>query len=557
MTRLLPPLLFAAALACLFLGFAELRTAEGPAGRQSGWDRLLGRVPDLSAWATGEEVDEAEVDGAPEVVPPSEANESPADRARRLLREQRSGASQDPVQASSDVLDVEPGVPMDPWTGVAMLCALLGLAGLALRATWVPVAFSALGIVGAGALAIGHWQWATQLAEQGLPALRIDAGVVEALPATGLWAAVGFLVVAAIAGLVPLLLHERPSSTSPVTRGRSGPPPTAPPARPAPHAAPAARTLPDPPKVPASSAPLREASASSASGSEPLRTAARPGVPPSGEGPPPASSAPLRETGVPSANPGVPPPPPDRPTVPSSEEAPRPASSAPLREARPETSSPATAPNPPRMDPQHAPHSTPPPAAATPLDLFTGFARPYFALIDGGALFRKPFRILYMVLAALNLLSILGVLAVMFKGGVGGILIGLFGIFGLWIGFQLWWDRKDRINQYVNQGSEFVALPVFAHFFQTCGEWFGTLMAIVGTGASLVMALLGRSGGHGRSPLDMFTAMAGDAPLVGLIASPLLGFLIIILTRAIAEQIRALVAVANNTKAIEVNTRKG
>ncbi len=208
------------------------------------------------------------------------------------------------------------------------------------------------------------------------------------------------------------------------------------------------------------------------------------------------------------------------------------------------------------MDQPHAPHSAPPPQAPSALDLFTGFARPYFALIDGGALFRKPFRILYMVLAALNLLSILGVLAVMFKGGVAGILIGLFGLFGLWIGFQLWWDRKDRINQFVSPGSEFVALPVFSHFFQTCGEWFGTLMAIVGTGASLVMALLGRSGGHGRSPLDMFTAMAGDAPLVGLIASPLLGFLIIILTRAIAEQIRALVAVANNTKAIEVNTRK-
>ncbi|HMQ76091.1 MAG TPA: hypothetical protein PKE21_10695 [Flavobacteriales bacterium] len=525
MTRLLPPLLFAAALACLFLGFAELRTAEGPVGQQSGWDRLLGRVPDLSAWATGEAVvEDVAREAAPEVVPPPEADESPADRARRLLREQRSGTSQDPVTASPDVLNEEPGVPMDPWTAVAVLCAVLGLVGAALRATWVPVASSALGIVGAGALAIGHWQWATQLAEQGSSALRIDAGVVEALPATGLWAAVGFLVAAAIAGLVPLVLHERPSATSPAPRPTSGPPPAAPPPRPVPHAAPVARPLPDPPKAPATSAPLREASG-------------------------------------PSTSAGAPPPPAARTTVPSSEEAPRPASSAPLRESRPEGSSSArtssSVPNPPRMDSPHAPHSTPPPHVASPLDLFTGFARPYFALIDGGALFRKPFRILYMVLAALNLLAILGVLAVMFKGGVGGILIGLFGIFGLWIGFQLWWDRKDRINTFVSPGSEFVALPVFAHFFQTCGEWFGTLMAIVGAGASLVMALLGRSGGHGRSPLDLFTAVAGDAPLVGLIASPLLGFLIIILTRAIAEQIRALVAVANNTKAIEVNTRKG
>lgn len=556
MTRLLAPLLFAAALACLFLGFAELRTAEGPAGQQSGWDRLLGRVPDLSAWATGEAVvEDVAREAAPEAMPPA-ADESPADRARRLLREQRSSGPPAPSTDPAPPTE-EPGVPMDGWTFGAVLCALLGLVGVALRATWVPVASSALGIVGAGALAIGHWQWTTRLAEHGLPALRIDAGVVEALPATGLWAAVGFLVAAAIAGLAPLVLNERRPSITPSPRPPSGPPPAAPPPRPVPHAAPVARPLPDPLKAPAPSAPLREASGPPASASAPAPPTARPGVQASGEAPRPASSAPLRETSVPSASAGEPPPAPARSTGLPSEEAPRPASSAPLREARPERSSPATAPNPPRMDPQHAPHSTPPLATASALDHFTGFARPYFALIDGGALFRKPFRILYMVLAALNLLAILGVLAVMFKGGMAGILIGLFGIFGLWVGFQLWWDRKDRINQYVSPGSEFVALPVFAHFFQTCGEWFGTLMAIVGTGASLVMALLGRSGGHGRSPLDLFTAMAGDAPLVGLIASPLLGFLIIILTRAIAEQIRALVAVANNTKAIEVNTRKG
>jgi len=42
----------------------------------------------------------------------------------------------------------------------------------------------------------------------------------------------------------------------------------------------------------------------------------------------------------------------------------------------------------------------------------------------------------------------------------------------------------------------------------------------------------------------------------GLIACPLGGFIILILSRAIAEQIRALVAVANNTKNIDNNTRR-
>jgi hypothetical protein len=184
-TRLLAPLFFAAALACLFLGFAELRTAEGPVGQQSGWDRLLGRVPDLSAWATGEvAVDE---EPTPEAAPPAAADESPADRARRLLREQADGAP-DPAPPPAE----GPGVPLDLWLVCAVLCALAGAFCAVLRHAWVPVAWAAGGIVGAGALAIGHWQWATRLAEEGLPAWRIDPGVVEALPATGLWGGGGF-----------------------------------------------------------------------------------------------------------------------------------------------------------------------------------------------------------------------------------------------------------------------------------------------------------------------------------------------------------------------------
>jgi hypothetical protein len=192
------------------------------------------------------------------------------------------------------------------------------------------------------------------------------------------------------------------------------------------------------------------------------------------------------------------------------------------------------------------------------MGIFTAFAAPFFNMIDSGALYRRPFVILYMILAFLNLLSILGVLAVMFKGGVAGILIGLFTMFGLWIGFQLWWNRREKINSFVSAGSEFVALPVFSHFFQTCGEWFGTMMAIVGTGSSIVATLFGAGGGGGlgAGPMDLFMMMGGGTPAVGIIASPVAGFLILIVTRAVAEQIRALVAVANNTKNIEINTRR-
>ncbi len=198
-------------------------------------------------------------------------------------------------------------------------------------------------------------------------------------------------------------------------------------------------------------------------------------------------------------------------------------------------------------------HYPPPPPAFGRANIFTDLATPYFNIIDDGTLYRKPFVVLYMILAGLNLLGILGTLYLMFKGNVASIFIGLFVIFGLWVGFQLWWNRRDRINRFSAPGSEFVALPVFSHFFQTCGEWMGTMVAIVGTGGSIVGALFGTAARSYENPF-VFAAMA-DPPLIGIIAAPIAGFLILILSRAIAEQIRALVAVANNTRSIDINTR--
>ena len=198
----------------------------------------------------------------------------------------------------------------------------------------------------------------------------------------------------------------------------------------------------------------------------------------------------------------------------------------------------------------------PPQPPNSGMNIFTGFAAPFFNMIDSGALYRRPFVILYMVFAGLNLLSILGVLGFMFKGGIALIITGLFTIFALWIGFQLWWNRREKVNSFVTPGSEFVALPVFSHLWQTIGEWMGTFVAIAGTGASLG-GLIGSIGSDSRGgrfgdPMAAFSQLG----FAGLIACPLGGFLILIFSRAIAEQIRALVAVANNTKNIERNTAR-
>lgn len=204
------------------------------------------------------------------------------------------------------------------------------------------------------------------------------------------------------------------------------------------------------------------------------------------------------------------------------------------------------------MDDQGPPF---PPSPNRRGNVFLEFARPYFDLIDSGALYRKPFMILYIVLAGLNLLSILGVLGFMFKGGIGLIITGLFAIFALWVGFQLWWNRREKVSSFVTPGSEFVALPVVSHLWQTIGEWLGTFVAIAGTGACLG-GLIGRIGSSRGDRYGDPMAQFSQLGFVGLIACPLGGFLIVIVTRAIAEQVRALARVADNTRNIDHNTRR-
>lgn len=208
------------------------------------------------------------------------------------------------------------------------------------------------------------------------------------------------------------------------------------------------------------------------------------------------------------------------------------------------------------MEQPTQPQSPPPPQFNA--NVLTGFAAPYIDLIDSGALYRKPFKILYTVFAVLNLLAVLGVLGVMFRGGVGPIVAGLFTIFALWVGFQVWWNRREKVNSFVTSGSEFVALPVFSHLIQTIGEWAGTFVAIAGVGASLggLIASSGSSG-YGRSYGMDPMSMMGNVGAAGILIAPIVGFLILILTRAFAEQIRALARVADNTRNIDHNTKRG
>ncbi len=185
------------------------------------------------------------------------------------------------------------------------------------------------------------------------------------------------------------------------------------------------------------------------------------------------------------------------------------------------------------------------------------FINPYLAYIDSGQLFRKPFSWLYILMGVINLLLPLVILyelidnkifsapfKIAFAILLGWLVIALAG----WVSFQIWWDRKSKITVTSADNAEFVATPAFSHLIQTFGEWIGTWIGFAGSLFALFTSILLR--GEDRY-------MIGQIPIVGeylhggfayVFLMPAFGFLIIVFARFMAEQIKALSVIANNTK---------
>lgn len=186
---------------------------------------------------------------------------------------------------------------------------------------------------------------------------------------------------------------------------------------------------------------------------------------------------------------------------------------------------------------------------------FFTFIKPYLLFIDNGHLYRKPFNWLYTIMAIVNLLLPIYILYESINGGIfqaqakfviAFILIWLIITFASWIGFQIWWDRRTKVIVTSEVGDEYLATPVFSHFIQTLGEWFGTWIGIVGFGASLIMTIfLGNDAYALSGSMGIGFVESG---LLGIIIMPVYGFLIIVASRFLAEMFRALAAIAKNTK---------
>lgn len=178
------------------------------------------------------------------------------------------------------------------------------------------------------------------------------------------------------------------------------------------------------------------------------------------------------------------------------------------------------------------------------------YADTCLSFMDSGKFFGKPFLWIFTIIAVLSLLVPVLALVGMFTGGlfnesattiIGALIAWLFIALAGYIGFKIWWNRKNAIQNINKKSTEFIVIPLFSHFIQTLGESLGFYIAIVGLGASLVFSLFS------VNPLGMM--MEFDIPVTaGIFIFPLVGFFTVVLSRAFAESIKAMVTIAINTK---------
>ena len=127
------------------------------------------------------------------------------------------------------------------------------------------------------------------------------------------------------------------------------------------------------------------------------------------------------------------------------------------------------------------------------------------------------------------------------------ILVWLVIAFVSWLGFQIWWNRREKVYAAATAHDDFVAIPVFSHFIQTFGEWAGMFVGIGGALLTLIAAIF-LNGDASMLRMMGTGAFFGSGSLIYIVLNPIYGFIIVVVTRAAAETFRALAAIANNTK---------
>jgi len=192
----------------------------------------------------------------------------------------------------------------------------------------------------------------------------------------------------------------------------------------------------------------------------------------------------------------------------------------------------------------------------------TGFIKPVLDLIDNGVIYRKGFWVFYLLHATASLLIplfllILAIAIDIFKyQSFGGmlclILIWLFIAFSFWLGFQVFWNRMDKIDALFKKDCDFVAIPLIADYIKTAGEFIG----VVTVSSVPCFILLGIV----ASDFTRTIIPVANTGIIAIVFTPIFvaiwGYVTMLVAKFCAESITAFASIANNTKNLTKSTNE-
>lgn len=180
------------------------------------------------------------------------------------------------------------------------------------------------------------------------------------------------------------------------------------------------------------------------------------------------------------------------------------------------------------------------------MDNFFNILDPMFKYIDKGKLFRQPFMWLYYLLGVVTAIMCLYRLGDIFdafkytKGSVTVFLILLIPLIFVIAIFSVlyWFKRATQVNANMPANSRFFAIPAVANLIRCLGEWAGIVVACAGAYMSLFGSILAQ---------NSFIGNYASYGFIGVVICPIVGYIIIVLTRFLSESTLALASIANDT----------
>lgn len=185
------------------------------------------------------------------------------------------------------------------------------------------------------------------------------------------------------------------------------------------------------------------------------------------------------------------------------------------------------------------------------MDKFFSILNPMFNYVDSNKFFRQPFKWLYIIIGLLNILLPIYAIKMVsdawewVTGGLrfGLVLVILVAIALAYMGMAIWFKRCKDLNLEAKGSSRFVAIPLVANFIQTAGEWLGAMLGV--GGFAIVLLLLNFGGSELRYYFHTYISVAG------LVIYPIGGYIIVLMSRFLAEGCLALASIANSAKSID------